>query len=77
MSLSPMAGMEKVSGGSPGGTKPEAMEAVRVNSVCSPEQRPRGCARNMGFGLTPAGKRPGCDCPSIAGGRAGPPSSPA
>lgn len=35
--------------------KPEAMEGVRVNSVCSPEQRPPGCARNMDFGIKEAG----------------------
>lgn len=42
--------------GSPGGMKPEAMEAVRVNSVCSPEQRPPGCARNTDFGIKEAGQ---------------------
>lgn len=51
-SLSPVAGMEKVTRGARVGRR-DPTEAVRVNSICSPEQRPRGCARNVDLGLTP------------------------
>lgn len=74
MSLSPVARMEKSEEGEPRWDEVESMDAVRVNSACSAEQRPRGCARNRDFGLTPAGKRPGCDCPSVTGAGQVPPA---